>query len=266
MVRPGGCSPGARRRAGPERSGVPAIAGAGSAWIVGDTEAMDNPRPEKVAVVNEVKGRIGDSEATLLSEYRGLSVKELAELRNSLRPFDADYKIYKNTLVRFAVRELDLPDLEQSLTGPTAITFIKGDPAGAAKALRDFSRTYPSLVIKGGVLGEKTLTAKDAGALAELPSREVALAQLAGLLAQPLQQFAGLLQALPRNFAYGLKALVEKGGAEGAAPSDGESASATPEAAEPSSEVPESAPDPAGVSQETPANQLEPPAESEQEK
>lgn len=174
---------------------------------------MENPRPEKVAVVDEVKARLTAADAAVFTEYRGLTVKDLAELRRQLRPAGGEYKIYKNTLVRFAVRDLDLASLEESLTGPTAIAFIAGDPVAVAKTLRDFSRANPNLIVKGGVLGNKVLTAADAAALADLPSREVVLAQLAGLLAQPLRQFAGLLQALPRNFAYGLQALVEKGGA-----------------------------------------------------
>lgn len=174
---------------------------------------MENPRPEKVAVVDEVKARLEDSDAAFLTEYRGLTVKDFATLRGQLRPLGADYKVYKNTLVRFAVRDLDITGVEDSLTGPTAIAFIKGDAAAAAKALRDFAKTNPNLVVKGGVLGTRALTAQDAAALADLPSREVLLSQFAGLLAMPMSQFAGLLQALPRNFAYGLKALVEKGGA-----------------------------------------------------
>jgi len=207
---------------------------------------MDNPRPEKVAVVDEVKARLEDSDAAFLTEYRGLTVKDIASLRGQLRSFGADYKIYKNTLVRFAVRDLDLTDLEPSLTGPTAITFIKGDAAAVAKTLRDFAKTNPNLVVKGGVLGSKALTAKDAAALADLPSREVVLSQFAGLLAQPMQQFAGLLQALPRNFAYGLKALVEKGGASDApaaetAPPPAVEATAEAEpAAEATTDTPES--------------------------
>ena len=198
---------------------------------------MDNPRPEKVAVVNEVKTRIEDSDATLLTEYRGLTVSDLANLRSELRKNGAEYKIYKNTLVRFAVRDLDLTDLEESLTGPTAVAFIKGDAAAVAKALRDFAKTNPKLIVKGGVLGTKTLTAKDAAALAELPSREVLLSQLAGLFAQPMQQFAGLLQAMPRNMAYGLKALVDKkiaGGESLPAPVADEA----PAAEEPAAEIP----------------------------
>src|SRR5206468_5325369 len=96
--------------------------------------------------------------------------------------------------------------------GPTAIAFVDADAASVAKALRDFSRTNPALVVKGGLLGTTVLSARDTSALAELPSREVLLAQIAGAMAAPLQQFAGLLQALPRNLAYGIKALIDQKG------------------------------------------------------
>jgi large subunit ribosomal protein L10 len=171
---------------------------------------MDNPRPEKVAVVDEVRERLSSSSAVLLTEYRGLKVSEIAELRRNLRTAGGDYKVYKNTLVRFAVRELGIEGVEELLVGPTALAFVEGDAAAVAKALRDYGRTNPALVLKGGVLGSKTLSADEAKALADLPSREVLLARLAGGLAAPLQQLAGLLQALPRNMAYGLQALVDQ--------------------------------------------------------
>jgi large subunit ribosomal protein L10 len=179
---------------------------------------MENPRPEKVAVVAEVKERLDSASAALLTEYRGLKVKDLAGLRRSLREAGGEYKIYKNTLVRFAARDLGLTELEGLLTGPTAIAFVDGDAVNVAKALRDFARTNPSLVVKGGVLGSKVLTAQDATALADLPSREVLLARFAGAMAAPMVQFAGLLQALPRNFAYGLKALIDQRGTAPSAP------------------------------------------------
>jgi large subunit ribosomal protein L10 len=173
----------------------------------------ENPRPEKVAVVDEVRGRIDASAATLLTEYRGLNVGAMAELRRALRAAGGDYKIYKNTLVRFAARDLGL-ELDDLLLGPTAIAFVEGDPVNVAKALRDFARTNPALVIKGGLLGETVLDADGARALAEVEPREVLLARLAGAMAAPMVQFAGLLQALPRGLAYGLKALIDqKGGA-----------------------------------------------------
>lgn len=187
---------------------------------------MDNPRPEKVAVVEEVRKRFSDSDAVLLTEYRGIDVGDMAELRRALREAGGEYKVYKNTLVRFAARDLGL-ELDDQLTGPTAIAFVPtgsgGDPVAVAKALREFAKGNPNLVVKGGVLGEKLLSAADAKALADVAPREELLAKLAGLMAAPLQQFAGLLQAVPRDFAYGLQALIEQGGAPGApasAPAD----------------------------------------------
>jgi large subunit ribosomal protein L10 len=181
---------------------------------------MDNPRAEKVAVVTEVRERFDRAGAAILTEYRGLTVKDLATLRRSLRGAGGDYRIYKNTLVRFAAHDLGLDELNALLTGPTAIAFVNpavdgraGDAAEVAKTLRDYARQNPKLIVKGGVLGNKVMSAEDTNALADLPSREVILARLAGALAAPLQQFAGLLQAIPRSFAYGLKALIEQGGA-----------------------------------------------------
>ena len=184
---------------------------------------MDNPRPEKVAVVDEVRERLADSSAALLTDYRGLDVPALAELRRALREAGGEYKIYKNTLVRFAAEAAGL-DLDGVLTGPTAIAFVGERPDGApadavvvAKALRDFARTHPSLVVKGGILDDQPLSADEARALAEVEPRDVLLARLAGALAAPMQTFAGLLQALPRDLAYGLQALIDKGGAGEAA-------------------------------------------------
>jgi large subunit ribosomal protein L10 len=180
---------------------------------------MDNPRPEKVAVVDEVRQRFSDSDAVLLTEYRGINVGDLAALRRALREAGGEYKVYKNTLVRFAARDLGL-DLDEQLTGPTAIAFVPtgsgGDPVAVAKALREFAKGNPNLVVKGGVLGEKLLSAADAKALADVAPREELLAKLAGLMAAPMVQFAGLLQAVPRDFAYGLQALIAQGGAPGA--------------------------------------------------
>ena len=194
---------------------------------------MDNPRPAKVAVVEEVRGRLGAASAALLTEYRGLTVKDLATLRRSLRDVGGEYKIYKNTLVRFAVRDLGLDALTAMLVGPTAITFVDGDAVTVAKALRDFARVNPHLVVKGGLLGRSVLSAADAGALADLPSRDTLLARVAGALAAPMVQFAGLLQALPRNFAYGFRALIDKGDAPGAAPAEPPVAEATAADADP---------------------------------
>ena len=179
---------------------------------------MENPRPEKVAVVDDVRERLESSSAALLTEYRGLDVAAISDLRRALRAVGGEYKIYKNTLVRFAARDLGL-ELEDLLTGPTAIAFITerpdgtaGDAVDVAKALRDFAVGNPNLVVKGGVLGTRPLSAAEAKALADVEPREVLLAKFAGALAAPMVQFAGLLEALPRNFAYGLAALIDQMG------------------------------------------------------
>jgi large subunit ribosomal protein L10 len=207
---------------------------------------MENPRPEKVAVVDEVRERFESSSAALLTEYRGLDVDAISDLRRALRAAGGEYKIYKNTLVRFAARDLDL-DVEDLLIGPTAIAFVTEKPDGStadavdvAKALRDFARGNPALVVKGGLLAMRPLSAEEARALADVEPREVVLARLAGAMAAPMQQLAGLLEALPRNMAYGLKALIDKGGgppaedagATGAAEAPAGAAGTAPEDAE----------------------------------
>jgi large subunit ribosomal protein L10 len=209
---------------------------------------MENPRPEKVAVVDEVRERLDSASAALLTEYRGLDVAAISALRRELRKVGGEYKIYKNTLVRFAARDLGL-ELEDLLTGPTAIAFTTdrpdgtpGDAVDVAKALRDFARGNPSLVVKGGVLGTRPLSADEARALAEVEPREVLLSKLAGLLAAPMVQLAGLLEALPRNFAYGLKALIDQGGAPGA-PAPAADPEPAAEAAAPEPAAEEAAPD-----------------------
>ena len=179
---------------------------------------MSEPRAEKVAVVEEIRERLSTTEAVLLTEFRGLDVPSLAALRHALRQAGGGYKIYKNTLVRLAVRDLGL-DLEDLLTGPTAVAFVSeradgssGDAVSVAKALKDFARSNDALVIKGGILDDQRLTAEEINVLAEIAPREVLLAQFAGQLTAPLQKFANLLNALPQKFAYGLQALIEERG------------------------------------------------------
>jgi len=157
------------------------------------------PRADKVAVVKEIVAKLNDADAVFVTEYRGLTVSQLADIRNALRPNDAEHVIYKNTLAKLAIREAGLDSLDEFMTGPTALTFVKGDVAGAAKALRDSAKTLPALVVKGGVLGEAALSDADVKALADLPSRDELLAKFAGALQAPLVKTAGLLQALPRQ-------------------------------------------------------------------
>jgi large subunit ribosomal protein L10 len=184
--------------------------------------SVGEARSEKIAVVDEVREKFSASDAAVLTEYRGLDVPAMAELRRALRESGGEYKVYKNTLVRFAVEELGL-EIDDLLTGPTAIAFVgeqadgsAGDPVGVAKALKEFAKANEALIIKGGLLDEKRLTAEEISALAEIAPREVLLAQLAGAMAAPMQQFAALLKALPQNMAYALQALIEQGGAPGA--------------------------------------------------
>ena len=169
----------------------------------------------KVEVVDDVKARMHAATASIVSEYRGLTVAELADLRHALAAVGGDYKIFKNTLVRRAIDGGEYQPLEEYLSGPSALTFVQGDISAVAKALRDFSRANPHLVIKGGLADGSLLSSSDLAALADLPPREVLLARLAGAIAAPMTQMAGLLKALPQNMAYGISALIEqKGGVD----------------------------------------------------
>ncbi len=199
---------------------------------------MGDPRPEKVTVVDEVREKLDASDGALLTEYRGLNVPALAALRSALREAGGEYKIYKNTLVRIAARDAGL-DIDDLLTGPTAIAFVgekadgsPGDAAGVAKALKDFAKANDALVIKGGILDDKVLSADDLRALAELPSRDVLLAQIAGAFQAPMAKMAGLLAAVPRDFAYGLQALIDQGGAGDAPATEEVPAEASAEASD----------------------------------
>ncbi len=174
-------------------------------------------RPDKVSEVSDIAERFRGSEAALLTEYRGLRVSELAELRTALRAADADYKVLKNTLARIAVREVGLDELVDMLEGPTAIVFCRGDVAAAAKALDEAGRRLPALVMKGGSLQGKVFDADRARALAKLEPREVILGKIAGLMNSPAQQTANVLSALLRNFGSMLAQVVEQKGSAGTA-------------------------------------------------
>lgn len=167
-------------------------------------------RPEKVAVVDEVRSRLDDATATVLTEYRGLTVTELAELRANLRVTSAEYKVVKNTLTKRAVADagLDVPDA--MLVGPTAITFCAGDPVATAKVLRAFAKDHPSLVVKGGILDGRLLDATETMKLADLASREETLATIAGMLGTLLAAPARLAKANLDKVARVLGALEAK--------------------------------------------------------
>ncbi len=193
---------------------------------------MENPRPEKVAVVNEVRDRISAAEAVVITDYRGLNVPALAHLRKQLREAGGEYKVYKNTLTRFAARELDL-DLDEILVGPTALAFVgtrddgtPGDAVSLAKALCQYADDSNFFSIKGGVLDGQVLSAGDVSALSKLGTRveilsellgllEAPLAETAALLEAPLTETAGLLDALLTEMAGLLESLSQKGSEAG---------------------------------------------------
>jgi large subunit ribosomal protein L10 len=168
------------------------------------------PNASNVAEVEAIKGRLEGSVAALLTEYRGLKVAELGELRASLRGSSTEYRVLKNTLTSIAVREAGYEDLVALLQGPTAVAFVHGDPVQAAKDLAEFARTHPSLVLKGGVMDGKVLGAAEVRQLATLESREVLLARLAGLLQASAQQTVNLLAAPLRQVATMTAALRDQ--------------------------------------------------------
>lgn len=206
------------------------------------------PRPEKVAVVDEVRERFESSTAVLLTEYRGINVTDMSTLRRALRAAGGEYKIYKNTLVRLAVADLGVDGLTELLVGPTALAFVDDDAAAVAKALKDFKGTNENLIIKGALLGGDLLSESQVMALASLPSRDQLLAKFAGGLQAPMSQFAALLNATVSKFAYALQALIEESGGP-VAPAE----EATPE---------ESAAEPAAEADEAPATEDNPDEEA----
>jgi large subunit ribosomal protein L10 len=174
-------------------------------------------RADKEIAVADLAERFRSSAGAVLTEYRGLTVSQLGELRQSLGP-DAQFSVVKNTLTKIAATQAGVStDLIGLLEGPSAIAFVQGDAVEAARGLRDFSRTYPQLVLKGGVLDGKPLKPDDIIKLADLEPREVLLAKLAGAMKASLAGAAATFNALPAQMARLLAALEEKRGGEGGA-------------------------------------------------
>ncbi len=225
---------------------------------------MENPRPEKVAVVDEVVDKFQAADAVIITEYRGLTVRDLQDLRTSLREAGGEYRVYKNTLVKRATTSLDL-ELDEQLLGPTALTFVgqkadgtPGDVVTVAKALKSFAKANPLLVLKGGVLGDSLLDQAALSRLAEVAPREELLARLAGGMAAPMQNFASLLNAIPQKLAYALQALIEQGGASDAPAA----APAATDEAETTADEPTAEADPADTAEAEVAADAETPAEN----
>ena len=174
-------------------------------------------RPDKASAVAEIAENFRNSNAVLLTEYRGLTVAQTKELRRSLAN-NATYAVVKNTLAEIAAKEVGLDGLDADLNGPTAIAYVTGEPVEVAKTLRDFAKAHPALVIKSGMLDGKPLTAADVNKLADLESREVLLAKAAGAMKAKLSQTAYLLVALPSGMVRAIEQLRQK--QEGGAPAD----------------------------------------------
>ncbi|MEU6485008.1 MULTISPECIES: 50S ribosomal protein L10 [Streptomyces] len=175
-------------------------------------------RPDKADAVAELTDKFRSSNAAVLTEYRGLTVAQLKTLRRSLGE-NAQYAVVKNTLTKIAAREAGIDSLDDQLfAGPTAVAFVTGDPVESAKGLRDFAKDNPNLIIKGGVLDGKALSADEIKKLADLESREVLLSKLAGAMKGKQSQTAALFQALPSKLVRTVEALRakqdEQGGAE----------------------------------------------------
>ncbi len=186
-------------------------------------------RPDKVAAVAEIADEFRGASASVVTEYRGLSVAQLTALRRALGP-DVSYRVAKNTLVKRAAQDAGVDGLEDLLTGPTAIAFVTGEPVDAAKALRDFSRTNQGLVIKGGFMDGNALSVDEVNRIADLESREVLLAKLAGAMKGNLSKAAGLFAAPASQVARLAQALADKRAAD-APPTEADQAAAVAQGA-----------------------------------
>jgi large subunit ribosomal protein L10 len=160
------------------------------------------PTQEKIDAVEDLKQRLDGVKTVVLTEYRGLTVQQIGELRKQLRAVSAQYKVVKNRLARIAVASSELEALTPQLRGPVALIVSKDDPVAVAKAVSTFARTNQALTIKGGFVDGQLMEPEGLKALAELPSKEALRAQLVGAITGPLTQLVGLLQAPQREIAY----------------------------------------------------------------
>lgn len=160
--------------------------------------------------VEEIKEKISKAQSVVLVDYRGLNVEQLTELRSQYRKAGVDYKVYKNTMMRLAFKDLGLEDFNEFLKGPSAVAFGYNDPVGAAKITAEFAKTNTKLEIKAGIVDGKVIDVAGVNSLASLPSREVLVAQVLGGLNAPIQGFANVLQGTIRSLAIVLNAIAEE--------------------------------------------------------
>jgi large subunit ribosomal protein L10 len=225
------------------------------------------PNATKIERVAELKEQIEGANALLLTEYRGLTVEEITELRRSLRDVDASLAVIKNTLMQRAANDAGIAELDELLSGPSAVAFVNGDVVAVAKKLKDASKQYPALVIKGGFMDGAALDAAGASALADLESREVMLSKIAGMLKSEMSRAAAMFVATQSKFLGLLEAYKEKlPTEEAAAEAPAEEASAAPEAGAEPEAAPEASDESSDSSEEAPAdanNENEPQGEEE---
>jgi len=198
------------------------------------------PKAEKIERVGELRERIEGSDALLLTEYRGLTVSDITELRRSLAEGGAGFAVVKNTLMRRAAADASIAELEALLDGPTAVAFVIGDPVAAAKKVVEAAKKFPALILKGGYMDGAVLSADEAKALAELESREVMLSTIAGLLKGEISRAAAMFVSAQSKFLSLLEAYKEKLAPE----DDTSSASAEPEPTPQPDPEPEPTPQP----------------------
>jgi large subunit ribosomal protein L10 len=225
-------------------------------------------RDEKAAVVDEIAEQFGSADAVFAVDYRGISVAQAATLRARLRDADARFRVVKNSLSERAADQAGLESIKPMLVGPTALTFVRGDAAAAAKALNDAAREMQLLDFKGGLLGGSVLSADDVRSIARLPSRDVLYGQLVATIAAPLTGLARGLNALVGGLAIQLQALVDQGLVGGDAPAEAPAAEApAAEAPAADAEAPAAEETPAAEAEaevETPAAEEAPAAEAEE--
>ena len=209
------------------------------------------PKAEKIDRVAELKAGIEGSDALLLTEYRGLTVSDITELRRSLAEGGTRFAVVKNTLMQRAAADASIEDLESLLEGPTAVAFVAGDPVAAAKKVVDAAKKFPALILKGGYMEGKVLSADEAKGLADLDSKEVMLSKIAGLLKGEMSRAASMFVSAQSKFLSLLEAYKEKvpddSVAEAAPATDAPVVDEAPEAAEPAAAA---EPEPAAVESE----------------
>jgi len=189
------------------------------------------PTQEKVETVEEFKSRLEGAKTVVVTEYRGLTVLQLSDLRKQLRGVSAQYKIVKNRLAKLAMTDSDLAKLGPHLKGPTGMVISKEDPVAVARTLHNFAKTNQALAIKAGFVEGQVLPPADLKALSELPTKDAIRSQIIGAIEGPLAQLVGLLQATQRDIAYVLSERGKNAPAETAAPDGAAPVTATTETA-----------------------------------